>query len=109
VPEQQPQYYINCQKVAATLDLLELAGIKARHIHFPVGAPLATDIVLSNFEARLIPLNFYAIIQRITYSSYQTIVELRGRFSNPITEYKKIGASRLNYVLCEELLTGTRP
>jgi hypothetical protein len=90
---------MNGQEVAATLEFLELAGIKAHNVHLVDIAPLAVDIALSNFEARPIPLNFYVIIQRIAYTSYQFGIELRGHYSNLVTEFKKARAHRLNYVL----------
>ena len=105
--DQQPQYYINGRKVEATLELLELAGIKPREVHLSGIAPLANDIALSNLEARLGPLNLLALLERIKYSSCQLSIECRGRYKNLVSEFKKSGARRVSFALSEELLTAT--
>jgi hypothetical protein len=105
--DRQPQYYINGHQVEATLELLELVGIKPRKVHLSGTAPLANDIALSNFEARPEPLNFLALLQRIKYTSCQLSIECRGRYKNLVSEFKKSGVRRVNFALSEELPTAT--
>ena len=104
-PDRQPHYFINGLQVLATKELLELAGVNLRKLHLSGTSPLATDIALNQLEARAVPLNITALLQRIVYTLCQLTIECRGRFKCLVTGFKKAGARRADFALSRDLLT----
>jgi hypothetical protein len=104
-PDRQPHYFINGLQALATKELLELAGVNLRKLHLSGTSPLATDIALNQLEARAVPLNITALLQRIVYTLCQLTIECRGRFKCLVTGFKKAGARRADFALSRDLLT----
>ena len=104
-PDRQPHYFINGLQILATKELLELAGVNLRKLHLSGTSPLAKDIALHQLEARAVPLNITALLQRIVYTLCQLTIECRGRFKCLVTGFKKAGARRADFALSRDLLT----